>query len=429
MSKPQAVDAGEAKRYFVVAMLAGVYTLSFLDRQLLSILAEPVKAELGLTDTQLGLLTGFMFALFYTLFGVPVAWLADRRHRVRIVSAACALWSLFSAGCGFAQNFAQLAIARMGVGIGEAGGSPPSYAIIADYFPPERRGGALALYSLGIPAGTTAGAAIGGWIASTHGWRTAFVAIGLFGIVFALLVLLTVPEPRRGRLDADTAPQVALRTSLKDFLADRVLRRAAIAGGLSAFVGYALLSWTPAFLMRVHGMTLAELTVYYSLASGGAVAIGTLLSGHLVDRLGAHDRRMYAFVPAAAFLVALPFFIAAVGAGSWQMSLLLMMVPLALYSTYLAPVLAVVQNAVPAAQRGTASAILLLIINLIGLGIGPLYVGWVSDAASRAGQAGSLQTAMFALAPIFLLTVFAHLMVARALAKDMFEPLVTEGNP
>lgn len=208
---PEVEAAGsQGRRYLAVAMLGGVYTLSFLDRQLLSILAEPVKAELGLSDTQLGLLTGFMFALFYTLFGVPVAWLADRGNRVRIVAAACALWSLFSAGCGLAQNFVQLALARTGAGIGEAGGSPPSYAIIADYFPPEERGRALALYSLGIPLGTTAGAALGGWIASTYGWRSAFISIGLVGIVFALVVLLTVAEPRRGRFEGAATTPVAL---------------------------------------------------------------------------------------------------------------------------------------------------------------------------------------------------------------------------
>lgn len=410
---PSAAGAAGPNRYFVIVMLAGVYTLSFLDRQLLSILAEPVKAELGLSDTQLGLLTGFMFALFYTLFGVPVAWLADRSSRVRIVAAACALWSLFSAACGLAQNFAQLAVARMGVGIGEAGGSPPSYSVIADYFPPEKRGGALALYSLGIPVGTTAGAAIGGWIATTYGWRAAFIAIGLFGIVFALLVLLTVREPQRGRLDGAATAQIGLGESLRLFLGNPVLRRAAVAGGLSAFVGYSMLSWTPALLMRMKGMTLGELSLYYSFASGAAVATGTLLSGYLVDRFGARDRRMYAFVPAAGFLVALPFFVAGVGAATWQLALLLIVVPLALYSMYLAPVLAIVQNAVPAAQRSTASAILLLIINLIGLGGGPLYVGLVSDTA---GAASGLQTAMFALAPLFLLAMLAHLGLARALA-------------
>jgi predicted MFS family arabinose efflux permease len=408
----------EANRYLVVAMLAGVYTLSFLDRQLLSILAEPVKADLGLSDTQLGLLTGFMFALFYTVFGVPVAWLADRSSRVRIVAAACALWSLFSAGCGLAQNFVQLALARMGVGIGEAGGSPPSYSIIADYFPPEQRGGALALYSLGIPLGTTAGAALGAWIASSYGWRTAFVAIGLFGIVFALLVLLTVREPQRGRLDGAAAPQLGLGESLKLFAADRVLRGAAIAGGLSAFVGYAMLSWTPALLMRVKGMSLADLGVYYGVASGVALALGMLLGGHLVDRFGTRDRRMYALVPAVAFVVALPFYVGAVEAGSWPLALLLITVPLALYAMYLAPVLAIVQNAVPAARRSTASAILLLIINLIGLGGGPLFIGSVSDAAAGYGWTDPLQLAMFALAPLFLLTTLAHLRVARALHLD-----------
>ena len=421
MSEPEAMS--QARRYLAVAMLGGVYTLSFLDRQLLSILAEPVKVELGLSDTQLGLLTGFMFALFYTLFGVPVAWLADRSHRVRIVAAACALWSLFSAGCGLAQNFGQLALARMGVGVGEAGGSPPSYAIIADYFPPEQRGRALALYSLGIPLGTTAGAAIGGWIASAHGWRAAFIAIGLFGVLFALLVLVAVPEPRRGRFDTVQATRTSLGAALRLFVGDRTLRWASLAGGLSAFVGYSMLSWTPALLMRVHGMTLGELTLYYSMASGGAITVGTLLSGQLVDHLGRADRRMYALVPAAAFVVALPVYFAAIAADGWQAALLLIAVPFALYSMYLAPVLAVVQNAVPAGCRSTASAVLLLIVNLIGLGLGPVYIGWVSDATAAAGEAEPLRLAMFALAPMFLLAALAHIAVARSLGSmPIFNP-------
>lgn len=197
-TKPQSLR----RSYFVVAMLGGVYSLNFLDRQLLSILAEPVKADLALSDTQLGLLSGLAFALFYSIFGIPVAWLADRSNRKRIVAGACALWSLFTIGCGMAQSFTQIALARVGVGIGEAGGSPPSYSIIADYFPPEKRGGAMALYSLGVPLGTTAGAALGGWIASQYGWRSAFISIGLFGIFFAALVAVTVREPRRGTFDA-----------------------------------------------------------------------------------------------------------------------------------------------------------------------------------------------------------------------------------
>lgn len=406
-----------ARPWFVVAMLGGVYSLNFLDRQLLSILAEPIKRDLLLTDTQLGLLSGFMFALFYTLFGILVAWLADRSNRVRIVSIACGLWSLFTAGCGFAQNFLQLSLARSGVGVGEAGGSPPSYSIIADYFPPERRGSALAVYSLGVPVGTTAGAALGGWIAAEHGWRMAFIVIGLLGVLVAAVVLVTVKEPRRGQQDAAPASPARLTDTIGDFARDPVLCWTALAGGLSAFVGYAMLSWTPALLMRTKAMSLGDIALFYSIVSGVAAAVGTLASGWLVDRFGAARPSLYAIIPAAAFLLAAPFYWLGVQVQSWALSLALLAIPFALYSMYLAPVLAILQNNVPASQRSTASALFLFILNLIGLGCGPLFIGWISDVATGLGHAQGLRLAMFALLPFFPLAALAHLGTAKALSK------------
>lgn len=403
--------------WFVVAMLGGVYSLNFLDRQLLSILAEPIKRDLLLSDTQLGLLSGIMFALFYTLFGIPVAWLADRSNRVRIVSIACGLWSLFTAGCGFANNFLQLALARVGVGVGEAGGSPPSYSIIADYFPPERRASALAVYSLGVPIGTTAGAALGGWIAAVYGWRVAFISIGFLGVFVAALVLLTVREPQRGQQDAAPEDPARLLDTIKYFVRNPVLRWTALAGAMSAFVGYAMLSWTPALLMRTKGMSLGEIAMFYSIVSGLATAVGTLASGWLVDHFGTRRPNIYALVPATAFLVSIPFFWLGVHASSWGLALLLLAIPFALYNMYLAPVLTILQNNVPAAQRSTASAILLFILNLIGLGCGPLFVGLVSDMATSFGQEQGLQIGMFALLPFFALASLAHLGTARALAN------------
>lgn len=438
ISGPSCLERGEArldgerpgespvKGYFVTAILAGAYGLNFLDRQLLSILAEPVKTDLGLSDTQLGLLSGLTFAVFYTLFGIPVAWLADRSNRVRIIVAACTLWSLFTATCGLAQNFMQLALSRVGVGVGEAGGSPPSYSIIADYFPPERRGGALAIYSLGVPLGTTVGAALGGWIAATHGWRWAFASIGILGLLYAGVIRLVIREPMRGRLDAAGEATVPLATTLRSFATDPTLRLTAIAAALCAFVGYAMLSWTPALLMRTKGMTLADMALYYSLASGIAAALGTLASGYLVDRLGQRDRRMYGFVPAAAFLISIPFYIAGIHASSWQLALLFLTVPFAFYAAYLPPALAIVQNSVAPAQRSTASAVLLFILGIVGLGGGPLFIGFVSDAAAARGYETPLQLAMFALAPVFLMATIGYFGVARTMSR--FHPAHSGGS-
>lgn len=413
-------QAGSKKRngYFVVLLLAGVYTLSFLDRQLVALLAEPIKKDLALSDTQLGLLTGLTFAVFYTLFGLPVAWIADRSSRVRVVVISCALWSLFTAACGFAQNFTQIALSRIGVGVGEAGGSPPSLSIIADYFPPEQRGKATAMYALGVPIGTTLGAAVGGWIAAHYGWRSAFMAVGTFGMFYALVIRQGVKEPIRGQFDTGPAQATKSGSVIKRFLLDPALFLTALAAGLSAFVGYAMLSWTPALLMRTKGMSLEQLAVYYSIVSGVTAGIGTLLSGYLVDWLGKRDRRMYVLVPAASFALAAPFFVAAVATPSWQRSLLIMTVPFALYTSYLAPALALVQNSVLPEQRSIASAVLLFVASIIGLGGGPVYVGTISDIAAQAGYHAPLQIAMFALAPVFGLAVLAQLAAARAIRRS-----------
>ncbi|HMP55400.1 MAG TPA: MFS transporter [Novosphingobium sp.] len=407
-----------ARAWVVVTLLAGVNALNFLDRQLLSILAEPVKADLLLTDTQLGLLSGLAFALFYTVFGIPVAWMADRSNRVRIVAGACALWSLFTAACGYAQNFGQLALARVGVAVGEAGGSPPSYSIISDYVPKDRRATALAIYSLGVPVGTTIGAALGGWIAAEHGWRTAFIAIGLIGVVYACMVLLLVREPRRGQFDAVAVQSVPLKQTVLKFAVNPTLRFTVVAAALSAFVGYAMLNWTPALLMRTKGMRLEEVAAYYSLTSGIAGAIGMVVSGYLVDRFGKNNRRVYGLVPALAFLLAVPFYLVGIWSPQWGWSLVALAIPFAVYAAYLPSALAIVQNSVSPAERSTASAILLFIINIVGLGGGPLFVGAISDAAARDGLAEPLQLAMFMLAPVFLLAAIGHFQVARSIGQD-----------
>jgi MFS family permease len=408
------------KNLLVAFILGGLYALSFLDRQLLSLLAEPIKADLNLTDTQLGLLSGFTFALFYSTFGIPVAWFADRSNRVRIVSAACALWSAFTAASGLAQNVAQLALARVGVGVGEAGGSPPSYSIIADYFPPERRALPLAIYSLGVPVGTMAGIAIGGWIAANYGWRSAFVAIGLFGCLYVLFILLTVREPARGASGGARASHASFMTTLGSFWTDSVLRVTTIAGSVSAFVGYAMVSWIPALLMRSKGMTLSDMSAYYSVVGGVTATVGTLLSGHLLDRFGTNSPRVFGMIPATGFLLSAPFWIAGIAAPSWPIALVWLIVPFTLCSTYMPAVVTIVQNRVAPAQRSTASAILLLFMNIIGLGGGPLFVGFISDAAMQSGSANSLKIALLALSPFFAAAAASHWWVGRTLraSKD-----------
>ena len=419
-----AAKASPRYRYLVVGMLVIVYTLNFLDRQMISILAEPIRKDLSLTDTELGMLGGIFFAAFYTFFGIPVGWLADRMKRIWIMSGACALWSLFTMGCGAATSFAQLAIMRMGVGIGEAGGSPPSYSLISDYFPPKERGTGLAIYSLGVPLGSMLGAALGGWVAAHYGWRMAFYAVGAPGVVMALVLLLVVREPKRGGLDAFALgkdahePAPPLLSAVGSYFANRTLLLVAISSGLSAFVGYAGLAWNPPFLMRVKGMSLTEVAAYYSLVLGITGVIGTFAAGWLADRLTQIDRRWYAWIPAIAFTLTIPFWLAILWAPTWQLTLLFIAGPALLNSMYLAPALAVVQNAVPPAMRTISGATLLFVLNLVGLGGGPVFVGRISDMAKPHYGSHSLVIGFAALIPVIVITVGAHLAASLSIARD-----------
>lgn len=420
----QAAPKGRGYRYFVVAFLAIVYTFNFMDRQIMSILQEPIKADMGLSDTELGLLTGLAFALFYTSFGIPVAWLADRYRRTTIMAAACAVWSLFTALCGTAANFAQLAIYRVVVGMGEAGGSPPSYSLISDYFPRGERATALALYSLGVPIGSALGIAFGGQIAAMFDWRTAFIAVGAPGILLSLLLLLFIREPVRGGLDplpeGRTKHEEAgsIPDALKAFAANPVMLRTALAAGLSAFVGYAILSWNPSFLIRVKGAELTDVAAWYALGIGITGVIGTFMAGRLADRLSIRDQRWYAWVPALSYALKVPLLIVALVSESWPLALIAVSLLFFLNMMYLAPALAVVQNAVAPARRTMAGAVLLFVLNLIGLGGGPVYVGAISDAVVADYGDQSLAVGYAALIPVIALTIAAHLWAAAAIKRD-----------
>lgn len=404
-------------RYFVLILLIAIYILNFLDRQLLSILAEPIKAELGLSDTELGLLTGFMFALFYTTFGIPIAWLADRTRRTTIVGIACILWSIFSGLCGMVHSFAHLALARIGVGIGEAGGVAPSYAIVTDYFEPHRRGFALGLFSLGLPLGTALGGVYGGWIAPLFGWRIAFAIPAALGIVLGLVMLTFVREPARG----SRSPKDASAESLPILEIWHIFRRSpvllwTVAGcSLSGTAGYGMLTWAPSLLMRVHDMPLDRVGAVYSPLMGLAVGIGILGSGWLGDRFAVRSAAAYNLTAAVAFLLAAPLFALAVSAATWQATVALLLLPLLLGFTYLSPAIAVVHNNVPASARSTASAFLLFVLNLLAIGLGPVFVGVVSDLLAPNFGGDALRVAMFALIPFFLLGSFCNFMAARSL--------------
>jgi len=405
----------------VLALLCWVYVLNFLDRQLLSILAKPIQDDLGLSDGQLGRLGGLYFALFYCILGIPVAWLADRGNRVRILTVACALWSAATAACGMAQSYPQLAVARMSVGIGEAGGVPPSYSIISDYFPAARRGTALGLFNLGPPIGQALGVAFGARIAAAYDWRLAFIVLGAAGLVAAAVVWGVIREPRRGAKDL-AAPDVedeavSFWGTLRMFAARPTLMLISLSSGANQIVTYGTLGFTTLFLMREKGMTLHEIAIWYALVLGICVSGGIFLSGRLIDRLALRSPQVFGLIPAIALAIAVPFFVGFVHAPTWPVALAFLVVPTFLNYFYLTPAVTFVQNAVSARRRTLAGAVLLLIMNLMGLGIGPTWVGAVSDWLRPTHPANSLQLALYSLVPFYLLAIGLDLALARQLRR------------
>lgn len=408
-------------------MLCFVYVLNFLDRQLLSILAKPIQDDLHLSDGQLGRISGLYFALFYCLISIPVGWLADRTNRVRVLSFACALWSAATIACGFAATYPQLVAARMAVGVGEAGGVPPSYAIISDYFPSGTRATALGLFNLGPPLGQALGVAFGASIAATYDWRSAFVVVGAVGIVTALMVYMFVREPTRGGLDRAPTAAVSVepaeahagfRATIAMFFSRPVLVLVSLACGATQFVTYASLNFTTLFLMREKGMTLEEIAIYYALLIGIGVSAGMYVSGRMTDRLARNGKEGYALVPAVGLALAIPFFIGFVWAPSWQLALLFLIGPTFFNYFYLSPAVALVQEEVRPSERVLAGALLLLVMNLIGLGLGPTYLGALSDLLRDSHPDNSLQLAFYTLVPFYALAVVMFFVLARKLKRE-----------
>ncbi|MCR6644396.1 MAG: MFS transporter [Terricaulis sp.] len=427
MSKePEEIRVG-VYPYVVVLILGLIYAFNYLDRQIVAILVEPIKADLNLTDTQIGLVSGFAFALFYTTFGIPVAWLADRTNRVRVVAIACFVWSLFTGLCGMAGNFAHLLAARIGVGIGEAGGAAPSMSIISDYFPPHRRGGAISIWSLGVPLGATAGVALGGWVAAEFGWQWAFFAVAAPGIFLSVLLWLVVREPKRGRYDAapttpvQSEPQPSIMECIRDYLRNPTLSLLLLAAATYSFVFNAFATWAPALLMRAKGAEMSDIAAYYSIVIGLAMAIGMFLSGFLADRYARKNPSAFALIPAWALAIGVPFFIMGVLADGWGAALIWFAIPMAMNMMFVAPGMAIVQNIAPPNQRSTSAAILLFVNNLVGMGLGPLYIGFVSEQLSHTyGAKAGLEYAMLSLTPFYPLAVIALVLVARSLARRGF---------
>ncbi len=409
-----------AYRAYVLCILVLVYTFNFIDRQIVGILAIPIKEDLGLTDTQLGLMGGLAFALLYTTLAIPIAMAADRMSRTWIMTGALVVWSGMTAVCGMAQNFWQLFFARVGVGIGEAGGVAPAYSLISDFFPPNQRARALSVYSFGIPIGSALGIVFGGIIATLVDWRFAFIVVGAAGIVVAPLFRATVREPVRGAFDAKGS--VSSPASLTEIM--RVLLKKpsfwglSLAASCSSMMGYGLFFWLPSFFVRSYDVTLLKASlVYGAILLVGGIA-GTWLGGSLADRFGETDRSAYARIPAFAFLATVPFYLVGVLSPTLTISVLVMIVPTALGLAWLGPVISAVQHLVPPNMRATASAIFLFVNNLIGIGIGTLAIGAISDGLQDRFGDESLRYAILAGTTFYLLAASIFLLTARRLEQD-----------
>ncbi|MGA9794476.1 MAG: MFS transporter [Rhizomicrobium sp.] len=408
------------RAWVVLIMLCFVYVLNFLDRSLLSILAKPIEDSLHISDGQLGLVSGLLFALFYCFISIPVGWLADKTGRVWVLTAACAIWSGATMACGFAANFAQLAVARMTVGFGEAGGVPPSYAIISDYFPSGRRGMALSIYNLGPPIGAALGIAFGASIAAAYNWRDAFIVLGSAGVLAAILLAILVREPARGGLDKAEESDAAsgFRQTIAMFFSRPSLVLAAVGSGVTQIVTYGAGGFTTLFLMREKGMTLEEVALWSALVVAIGMSGGIFISGVVIDRYTKRWKQAYALIPAASLALALPFYVGFVWAPTWQLSLAFLLGPYLFNFFYLSSSVTLVQEEVRPDQRVTAGALLLLVMNLMGMGIGPTLVGAASDFFHAGHPHNSLQLALWLLVPFYAIAIAIFLWLARVLRKE-----------
>lgn len=410
------------KRY-TLGVLVVVYTFNFIDRQILSILIEPIKADLGVSDFAMGLLSGTAFAVFYATLGMPLALIADRWNRRNLIGLSLAVWSGMTAVSGLATNFWQLAVARIGVGIGEAGCSPSAHSMLADLYPAKERATALGIYSLGIPIGIMFGLFAGGAIADEFGWRIAFFIVGIPGLVLSAVVFLTVKEPPRGHADGVAANAVQKHPSILEVFRYLMGRPSfvhmAVGGGLTAFVGYGLITWAPTFFVRTHGMSLTEAGFWLGLVLGIPGGLGIVAGGWLSDRFGARDTRWYLWVVAVALAIVVPVGAAAFLVDSWWLSLLLLCLPIMLGNFYQGTTFAQTQGLAPVHMRAVAAALLLFVLNFIGFVFGPPAVGILSDLLVNSFASDALRYSLFTWGFVNLWSAFHYWRAGYKLPTDL----------
>ena len=407
---------------YVLILLFVVYVFNFIDRQVLSILLQPIKEDLGVSDTFMGFLTGFAFVVFYTFAGIPIARIADRTSRRAVIALGLATWSIMTALSGFARSGWQLAAARVGVGVGEAAGTPPAHSLLSDYFEPSRRATALSVYAMGVYVGVAAAFMGGSWLATHFGWRSVFWVVGLAGVPLALLVRLTVRELPRGYSESGPVAQVKpapFVESLLQLARNRSFRWAVGATALQSLSGYGILTWGPTFLIRIHGMEMVEVGMVLGAAIGILGAGGAYVGGRWADAMARRDERWYMLLPALQTLALLPF-----GYGfillSSEVGALVSFVPFYfLGAMYVGPMHSVIQGLVVPNQRATASAINLFIVNMLGLGLGPLLIGIFNDVWAADYGEFAIRYSMLLAVTLGGLSSAAFWMASRHLAEDL----------
>ncbi len=409
-------------RAVVLLMLLLAYILNFVDRQIVGILAVPIKADLNLSDTQLGMMGGLAFAIFYATLGIPIAWLADRFSRKWIETVALATWSGFTALCGMAGGFTSLFIARLGVGVGEAGGVAPAFSMVSDYYPPEQRARAFSILTLGLPIGSALGLFIGGFLAAEYGWRFAFIALGIAGFVLAPIFAIVVREPKRGAFDppeTQTADNASAIDVLRQVAAKPTFWLVSLGSATASMLSYGLGFWLPSFIARSHGLDISDTSKFLgTVAITGGIA-GILLGGYLTDHFGQRDRRAYMRIPAIAFLIGFPFLLAGIYVESLPWVFALLLVPQAMGYVWTGPSVSIIQNIAPASMRTTTTAFYLMIVNFIGLGIGTMVFGLLSDSlTSFYGGSALRYSIMICAVVLYPLTATLYFLAAQRITDD-----------
>jgi len=410
---------------YALWLLTIVYIVNFVDRQILSILLQAIKEDLGLADWQLGLLSGTAFGIFYSILGIPIAQLADRWSRKGVVVASLAIWSVMTVLCGTATGFGTLLLFRVGVGVGEAGCSPPAHSLITDYFPPDRRGRALGIFTLGVPLGILVGFLIGGWLEEALGWRQAFWIVGGPGLLLALVVVATLPEPARGpgtSLDgggSGSGSSPDIRDTIRFLAGSNSFRKLSLGAGLYSFVGYSVVNWMPSILIRSYEMGTQEVGTWLSLIIGVGGAVGTFSGGWLADRWALADLRGRMWLPATAMAISLPFSFFIYTAATGRAAVLWLIPPAVLGLMWQAPAYGLAQSLATPKTRATASALVLFVTNIIGLAMGPAVTGVVSDLLEPRFGVHSLRWAMLIVSMMLAPAGLCFWSASRTMVADM----------